>query len=217
MAPASIVGVLFLWALVPGFVALSGTAKYRRAAINRTTIEESLTLIAFGLGITGPVGLVIALAAPDTVAEQLGTLDDPSSANADDIVAVARLAGIGLMASLALALLIVFGYWLRGTERSSDSTWLAALHRGRAAESSYLEAELTTGRVVRGQFWSSDGTPIGGRGRSIALSRPLSFSPADDPTKDIAVDASCLLIFEDDIRAITVHYIDVEGNHTHDR
>ncbi len=172
MLPASLVGILFLTALIPGFIFLKDTSRHRRANHNPSALEEAITLVAVGLSIAGPVLLAMSWLLAGNVVNQLNWITKPQDVAAEDIREASALFLVVISSSVALALLSSWAYRARNPIRSGESAWYDVLSVEKAGFIRMVSVTLKDSTVVDGRLYAYDGVPIG-PGRNIALDPPI--------------------------------------------
>lgn len=173
MIPASLVGVLFLVALVPGSIYLARTDGKRSPSGDSSAIEEVLALVVAGASTVLPPVAVAMIAFPERVRASSLTARDLTVAPTHDL----RSLGWSLIAIAASSILLAFIYAFIHNRRSSTvaapDAWGPALGDLRDGQVLMVGVKLLDGTFLQG---SSGGysTSKNGRSRDLVLSKPIS-------------------------------------------
>lgn len=205
MIPASIIGALFICALVPGFVFLRQTSSHRKASVRQSALEEAITLVTVGVAITAPTLIAVGVLYSSSVASQIRVIQDPKLIDGAHIRNGSVLLLLVLLVTIGAAFVAAFVYRRMHDETSGETAWFDVLDATFEDLSTFVEVELKDGRVIRGQIHTFDGIAAG-PGRDLAIQAPLSYFSADQP--EVELDASRLIVSELEIRTITVSYVD---------
>lgn len=173
MLPASLVGVLFVVALVPGSIYLARTDGKRSPSGDSSAIEEVLALVVAGASTVLPPLAIAMIALPDRVRASSRTARDFTTAPTPDV----RSLGLSLIAVAAASILLAFIYAFIHNKSSSTvaapDAWGPALGDLHDGEVLMVAVKLLDGTFLQG---SSGGysTSKNGRSRDLVLGKPIS-------------------------------------------
>ncbi|TCJ00139.1 DUF6338 family protein [Aeromicrobium sp. IC_218] len=206
MLAASLVGVLLLCAVVPGYIYAQGTSQHRAPKLNQSGLEEAISLIASGFVFTLPTVIAASIICPERISTVVQTLRGAQYTSTDDIrttaIVLAAMTGCAVTLSWVAATI----YRCRHERISGESTWHEILGGAPSGHAAFAEVELKDGRVLRGQVSDYDGIPLG-LGRDLALGDPLSYYSSTQPVTPLPGDR--LMVPESEIRTITVTHVPV--------
>jgi hypothetical protein len=197
--PGSVVGALVLAALLPGYLFLQLTARYRPADHNPSALEEAALFATVGVLTSGLSALVVAGIWSDSVAIVLTT---PAGLWTGSTVRLALLLTVIVFELATLGAVLAAHFYKKGKDvQSGKFAWKDAL----PPEGRFLQIALTDGITVCGQLHTYDDVPRG-VGRDLVLVPPISsfYSPDDV----IELQADMLIVNETQIHSIAVHELD---------
>lgn len=183
MIPASLVGVLFLFTLVPGVIFLHRTDDRRNTFGDSSPVEEILTLVSAGAATVLPPLLVALVALPESVSSSIRT------ARHFDSASTCAIRDLGwfliVVAACSIGLAFAFGEIFNSlsTITGVADLWGVALDDLEDGHTLMVAVMTSEGVLIQG---ASDGYSTGrhGRDRDLMLVAPISVQKPGEKMKD---------------------------------
>lgn len=173
MIPASLVGVLFLFTLVPGLIFLHRTDDRRKSFGDSSHVEEILTLVSAGAATVLPPLLVALVALPESVSSSVRTIKHFDAASTSAIRDLGWFLIVVAACSIGLAFAFAEIFKCLSKVNGVADLWGVALDDLKDNHTLMVAVMTLEGVLIQGV---SDGYSTGrhGRERDLMLLEPIS-------------------------------------------
>jgi hypothetical protein len=172
--PASFVGVLFLFALIPGVIFLHRTDDQRSSFGDSSPLEEILTVVSAGAATVAPPLLVALVGLPESVSATVGTVKHLETATLSDLRELGWFLIAVALSSIALAFAFAEIFKSSSDVNGVADLWGVALDDLQDDHTLMVAVVTSDGVLIQG---ASDGYSTGrkGRDRDLMLLAPISM------------------------------------------
>jgi hypothetical protein len=215
MPPVTVVGLLVLLALVPGWLYLRLVNAVRAPSAQSGPLHQTLEVVAVGAMTTG-ISAFVLLLVPHRVLPFVLDVDAWAVGGSSHIREHPRELAYTVVVVLALALLIAyFLYRLRRPSefRNYGNVWVHSIGERPIDRVPYIGLQLYDGRLAEGPLHSYTLEDDDG-GRDIALARPIRITERDGSGPRPLPHVDRLVVPGKQIAYITVIHVPAAPTHT---